>query len=154
MNSHVRRFAVVLVAGAAVLGCNGRQTIDTGSGAPGEVMAPVALAAQANTPISDLPVPVRMDLADGDSRSFAAAGVRWVDHIYRGRANKWAVGRFFKRQMPTAGWTLVADRMLQGKIFLNFTKANENCDVVISSLFWGRAQVQVGIYPTGKSGAP
>jgi hypothetical protein len=140
----------VAAAGLVLAGCNGRSTIDTGQGDNREVAAPSALMARANPPIPDLPVPIGFDLDAKKSRSVAAGGLRMVDHRYTGRVNKWVVGRFYKRQMPLAQWALHSDRMIQGTIFLDFSKGNESCFVVIGDAPLWSTSVMVQIYPTTK----
>ncbi len=87
--------------------------------------------AQARPPIPDLPVPIGFDMDETASRSFAAGGTRFVDHAYTGRADKYAVSRFYKRRMPVCRWVLVTDMFVQGKIILEFTKEHERCHISI-----------------------
>ena len=84
--------------------------------------APTELVAQSRPLIPDLPIPLGFEMAQNKSWSRAREGTRWVIHYYEGRADKWAVGRFFKRQMPANGWTQDSDRMKQGDIMLDFSK--------------------------------
>ena len=141
----------MLVVAAAVAGCNqyrGR-TIDTGRDGLSEVPRPNVLGAKPNPVISDLPVPVGFKMVEGKSRSMAVPGMRMVDHYYRGRANKWAVGKFYHRQMEASGWKQAADRMFQGILYMDFVKNNnsEFCGIVIRSASFGGTEIQVAIYP-------
>ncbi len=85
-------WAVLTVCLLAVIGCN------SGSDKPpvvgSELQAPKGLIAQVQPPLPDLPVPVGFKLEEGKSRSFEAAGPRYIDHTYKGRADKFAVKRF------------------------------------------------------------
>lgn len=140
---------------AALCGCNGNNTIDTGAGAPREVEAPSELVAQSRPAIPDIPVPLGFEMYQDNSRSFAAAGLRWVIHSYKGRADKWAVGRFYKRQMPINRWTLETDRMIQGTIYLDFSKGTERCVVTIRDPGWPhRTEIRVEVYPVGRVEVP
>lgn len=145
----------------AVAGCNNRsQTIDSSSGAARQVHPLYELVAQSQPPISDMPVPLTFKLDEGKSRNFAAAGARYVDHVYKGGADKFAVARFYKRQMPVARWTLVTDMFVQGDIMLDFEKQTERCRIIITdgTLFsasyikaqlWTSGRIE---QPTGKTG--
>jgi len=101
-------------------------------------------------PIADLPVPIGFDLVEGKSRNFAAAGARYIDHMYSGRADKFAVGRFYKRQMPINRWALVTDMFVQGDMMLDFEKANERCRISIStSGFFGSTKIRMAVWTSG-----
>jgi len=130
--SMTRLAASILAAALLVVGCNNTQTVDRSSGAPRRVEASTLLIAQSRPPIPDLPIPVGFSLNEGKSRSFAAAGARYVDHVYDGSDNKFAVARFYKRQMPINRWTLVTDMFVQGDIMLDFEKELERCRIIIA----------------------
>lgn len=104
----------------------------TAGGAHREVSFPPELIAKARPPVPDLPVPIGFDIDEGGSRDFAAAGLRWVDHVYKGKADKFAVRRFYKRHMPIARWVLVTLRTVQGEITLDFEKETERCVITIT----------------------
>lgn len=125
---------LVLAAGMALAGgCNNgsRTVMDTG-GAPREVVATRTLVARAIPPIRDLPVPVGFKLDEGRSRNFRGGSARYVDHVYKGRVDKFAVARFYMRQMPIQRWTLVTDMFVQGEVMMDFKKESESCRVIIS----------------------
>jgi hypothetical protein len=132
--SHLRWLVIAVAAAATAGGCEPQQqTVDNSSGAP-RMVEPAGgpdLIAQSRPPISDLPMPVGYSLDEGKSRSFMAAGARYVDHIYRGRADKYQLVRFFKRQMPAGRWVLVEDVFVQGDWFLDFEKEGERCRITI-----------------------
>jgi len=123
--------AMVFLASVLVLGCTRTETIDSSSGAPRQMQAASDLVAQARPPIPDVPVPIGFELDQGKSRNFAAAGQRYVDHVYKGGSDKYAVARFFKRQMPVSRWTLVTDMFAQGNITLDFEKQAERCRITL-----------------------
>jgi len=114
----------MLAASAMLLGgCNDKpKAVDSSGGGYREVAAPTGLVAKAIPSIADVPEPIGFKLDERRSRYFAAAGARYVDHLYKGSADKWAVGRFYKRQMPVSRWVLVTDRFVQGGIILDFEK--------------------------------
>lgn len=104
------------------------------------------LAPMMRPPVPDLPVPAGFKLDEGGSRSFSAAGTRYVDHVYRGRADKYEVARFYRRHMPLCRWTMVTDMFVQGKIMLDFEKEGERCRIIIDAagtFSSGRIQAQI-----------
>jgi len=130
--SMMRLSILMLAAVFLAAGCNNTQTVDASTGAPRRVEASSLLIAQSRPPIPDLPMPVGFSLNQGKSRSFAAAGARYVDHVYDGSDNKFAVARFYKRQMPVNRWALVTDMFVQGDIMLDFEKEIERCRIIIA----------------------
>jgi len=142
-----------VLAGLVLLaGCNNQpNTVDTSGGAYREVSTPVQLVAQARPPILDLPVPIGFRLDETRSRNFAAAGARYVDHLYRGSGDKFAVARFYKRHMPISRWVLVTDMFVQGDIMLDFEKESERCRIIISQggLF-NNCTIKVQLWTTGR----
>jgi hypothetical protein len=113
------------------------------------------LVSMSRPPIADLPVPLGFDLAEGKSRNLAAAGARFVDHVYTGRADKFAVGRFYKRLMPINRWALVTDKFVQGEIQLDFEKDTERCQVTImDGGFFGSTAVKIAVMPSGRITTP
>ena len=148
--------AGLLVASAMLLGgCNKPQAVDSAGGGYREVSAPTGLVAKARPSIADVPEPIGFKLDERRSRYFAAAGARYVDHLYKGRADKWAVGRFYKRQMPISRWVRVTDRFVQGGIVLDFEKETERCviQIVKGSLFHP-TYIKVQLWTSGRIEGP
>ncbi len=132
---------VPLVVVLAAIGCdqhmrNFSAPVDGQSGSAPE------LRPAARTPIPDFPVPVGFSLDESQSRSFAAGGSRSVFHVYKGRANKFDVARFYRKQMAVNRWVLVTDRFVLGEVKMDFEKETERCDVIINS---GRSRSSVSI---------
>ncbi|HET6429084.1 MAG TPA: hypothetical protein VFJ30_11775 [Phycisphaerae bacterium] len=125
--------ALVLVLSACLCGCT-EQTSTVGAVDDNQQLLdlPAELAAQVRPPILDLPVPVGFRMDERRSRDFAAAGARYVDHVYKGRSDKFAVGRFYKRNMPRSRWVLVTDMFVQGDIMLDFEKQTERCRIIVA----------------------
>jgi len=146
---------LLVAVAVSAAGCNDRQTIDSSGGAPREVNPPLELVAQGRPPIADIPVPIGFKLDEGKSRNLAAAGLRWVIHLYKGGSNKYAVARFYRRQMPINRWTLVTDVFSQGALRLDFEKGNERCHVEVTdgSLFHP-TYIRVELWPTGPIPTP
>lgn len=154
--------AVLMMVGFVLVGCQSGGTIDTGSGAPREVASPSELIAQSRPPVPDVPLPIKFTFEDTKSRSYAVAGIRIIDHSYVDRswfnkADKWAVGRFYKRQMLVNRWTLESDQMVRGTICLQFNKDKEHCKITITdndSPVMSPTRVAVEVMPLGKVEVP
>lgn len=147
--------AAVLACGLFVVGCNNQQTVDASSGAPQQVEPVYELVAASRPPIPDLPIPVGCKLDEAKSRSFAAAGARYVDHVYNCDDGKFAVARFYKRQMPIHRWALVTDMFVQGDIMMDFEKDVERCRVIVTdgNLF-NPTIVKVQLWTSGRIQTP
>lgn len=103
---------------------------------------------QMRPPISDVPVPQDFDLVESKSRNYAVAGARFVDHVYKGRGDKFELKRFYERYMPMNRWVLSTFIFAQGRMVLDFDKTGERCRVTITdSEFWGTAEISVLIWP-------
>jgi len=155
----MRRMTIAGVCVAAAIGliagCNKEpQQIDVSSGAPRQIRPVSELVAGAAW-IADLPVPVGFKLDQGKSRNYSAGGFRFVDHTYKGKADKLAVKRFYERQMPISRWMLTMSMFVRGEIRLDFEKETERCLIVISdgSLFHP-VRIQVRMYTSGQVATP
>lgn len=144
------------VAAALLLaGCSSNsspQTVDTSGGAYREVSAPAdELIAQRQAWIADVPVPMGFKLDESHSRNFAAGGARYVDHLYKGKADKFAVARFYKRQMPVVRWVLVTDMFVQGENIMDFEKDTERCRIVVTQGGWmNPTSIKVQLWTSGR----
>ncbi len=147
--------ALVLVALAGLPGCDAPRTSGqaqaAGSARPA---APIELVAQRRPPIPDLPVPIGFELAQKESRSIATGGTRWVVHYYTGRADKWAVGRFYRREMPIHGWVQETERMIQGKLYLDFRKDRERSVIQVTDGRWSGTEIRMETFPVGTVEVP
>jgi hypothetical protein len=152
------RWAGCLTAASVLClaGCNGGpQQVDATGGAYKEVASSTELIAQARPPIPDLPVPIGFHLDENRSRNLSAAGFRWVDHVYKGGADKFSVARFYRRQMPINRWVLMTDQFMQGDIILEFDKGTQRCRVIASDGSWlHRCRVKVQLFPKGRVQGP
>jgi hypothetical protein len=147
--------AALLATGLLVWACGcdvSQQSRAAGSNRPEPVPE---LVGQARPPVADLPVPLGFKLDQGRSRSFATGGVRWVDHVYKGSADKFAVARFYKRNMPISKWELMTDMFVQGKIILTFEKPGEASRVEIrdGDLFHS-TYIETALWTKGQMAAP
>jgi hypothetical protein len=91
------------------------------------------LKPQAKPVIADVPWPEGFSYDDSRSRSFTAAGTRYIDHLYKGRQDKYEALLFYKRYMPANQWTQVREANLQGDVLLDFDKGNERCSITITN---------------------
>ncbi len=141
--------AVVTVAAVAAVmaGCNQTSRLQP----VGDQGQRLELVAQTRPPILDLPVPIGFSLDERRSRNFAGAVARYVDHLYKGRADKFAVGRFYKRNMPISRWVLVTEIGIQGDITLDFEKRTERCRIIVSKGDWlNTVHVKAQLWTTGR----
>jgi len=77
-----------------------------------------------------------------------------VDHSYLGASSRYAVSRFYRRQMPVNRWELVSDRFRQGTVYLDFRRDTETCRIVIGDGTWLKGtRIQATILPSGQSPA-
>lgn len=119
--------------------------------------APVAgnasLVSSAHPYEPGIPVPVGFRLVDQASEDFSSGPVRYVRHRYLGRADKYAVREFYRKQMPLVRWTAISDSNVNGRITMRFQRQDESCTVTIedeTSGFARRVAVQVMIAPSAR----
>ena len=146
-------FSMLLLAlSAALAGCGGSSTsIGAPTDGPSAVGPIPELVAMRRPPIEDLPVPIGFYLDENKSRNFSAAGARYIDHAFKGRSDKFAVGRFYKQQMPISRWTLVTDMFVQGDIVLDFEKDTERCRITVSEGGpFGSTRVKIAVWTSGR----
>ncbi len=140
---------------SALSGCVNAQYAPAPAGASGgEGSIPAGgpeLVAMTHPPIPDLPVPTGFRLDESRSRNFRGGSARYVDHLYKGSSDKFAVGRFYMRQMPIQRWTLTADRFVQGDVIMDFQKESENCQIMVvdGGPFRG-SEIRVMLWTSGR----
>ncbi|MBS3733711.1 MAG: hypothetical protein KGY99_02180 [Phycisphaerae bacterium] len=153
----LRRYAMIVLAAGCVVpaGCgwfdgdSGGGSVTTGGqDAPAPATGAATPAPQLQPPIGDAPVPMDFKLEESQSRNYAVAGTRFVDHVYRGRGDKFTLKRFYERYMPVNRWVKSTSIFAQGRVMLDFEKPGERCRVTITdSEFWGTAEISVLIWP-------
>ena len=129
----------VLGAVIVILACGcGRntRTIDTAGGAPREVSWSPGLVAMSSPYVPDIPVPLDFKQIEKKSINFGTGTARYVHHVYKGKANKWEVRRFYEKQMPINRWSLVTYMSAEGEIRLDYEKQNERCRITIGDGSW------------------
>ncbi|HUS47719.1 MAG TPA: hypothetical protein VNA25_21450 [Phycisphaerae bacterium] len=153
MNRTFSLGVLLAVVFGLIAGCNETKTATTGPAGPVE-----ELQAQVRPPLSDVPMPVKFKYKDNKSRSFDVPGIRFVDHVYTGPSEKFAVARFFRNQMPLSGWSRKTETQVQGIVKQEFDKDGETCRITLSDHgLFGGTKVQVEVYPSGRapgSGGP
>ncbi len=134
-----------------IVGCNGgSQIIDTSGGAPREVGSYPGLIAVSKPYVPDVPVPLDFKQVEKKSIDFGAGSARYVHHVYKGKADKWDVRRFYEKQMPINRWSLVTYMNAGGEISLDYEKGNERCRVVVTDGDWlYRCRVIVRLWTSG-----
>ena len=123
-----RHWILMMLAGAAVIvvaGCDNGEPGLSESGNSG------ILVSDQTQRIPDVPIPVDFKLVEERSRHFAAGDTRFIDHLYKGTADKFVTASFYRQRMPNVRWKLVTDRFVQGTVFLAFRKGTEECSISI-----------------------
>ena len=98
----------------------------------------------------DVPLPAGLELVDQSSEDWSGGSIRYLRHRYRGRADKHAVRRFYREQMPLVRWTAVGDGCVSGRITMRFEKGRESCTLTIEDEVVGlsrRVAVEMIIAP-------
>jgi len=127
--------AIALSNLCVLAGCGGNGEVASDeSGEPGPVLQ--ELAARPDPPILDLPVPMGFKLDEGASRSADSGVARFVDHIYKGRAGKFAIARFYKKSLLPSKWMLIMETFSVGELKLEFERPGERLFVFITNGGW------------------
>ncbi len=136
---------------AGMLGCNGLSGRGSASGGMGTAGSPTSLARTVRPIIADIPVPSGFRLDEGSSRDVSAAGQRWIDHVYTGSADKFAVREFYLNEMSKYRWILVTKSFIQGQVTLDYRKDAETCRVIVAdtSGLFERVAIKVFILTSG-----
>ena len=132
------RIAMCMTA-ALVFGLAGCDSPSDSAGRTGAASQPPPLAAlkpMDRPPVPDVPIPRSFKLDVGRSRNYDTGVARFVDHLYKGRKDKWDVFRFYRDQMPVSRWTYVNNAFVQGRHTLEFDKGSERCVVTIRKGSW------------------
>jgi hypothetical protein len=126
------RTAVWAAVGLSVglTGCD-NQSDSYARTAPNQPAVSPGLLPKASPPIPDVPVPVGFKLDMKHSRDDDTGVARFVDHLYKGRTDRWKVLEFYREQMPVSRWTRVHDGLAQGRHTLEFEKGSERCVVTL-----------------------
>lgn len=106
------------------------------------------LQARPHSAVPDVPLPGGFSLVEKQSRSRSRGNWRTVDYLYKGSVNKFAVIRFYEKQMPASGWQLMDKRFVQGRATLNYIKDNEICVLSVYEAGY-QTCVHVDISPRG-----
>ncbi len=123
---------IILMAASLTVsaGCNNNKSV-TASDDPYDLGTQLILP-DPNPKIPDVPLPMGFELVEKRSRHFSAGDSRYIDHVYKGDADKFSVARFYRRYMPNTRWEIVTDRFLQGTLTLVFHKGPEECTISIT----------------------
>ena len=134
---------VVPAALLLVMGCTGPRA---GSGTE-------PLTASPRPYESDIPLPTGFRLVDRSSEDWSGGRLRYLRHRYVGRADKYAVRRFYREQMPLVRWTPKGDGNVNGHVTLWFSRDAESCSITIEddrTSFSRRVAVEVIITPSAQ----
>ncbi len=150
MNGRTRMGLLLAALACAAVGCTPSSSSNNSGGSSAAPSASPDLPALANPTVPDVPVPAGFKWDQSKSQNSATPGVRVISHIYKGSSEKFAVARFYRKQMPISGWALRADTFDQGIVTLGFEKEAESCRVILSdSGIFGGTEILVRLYPNG-----
>jgi hypothetical protein len=143
-----------LIACAAVTatGCNPQTTGNETEDGTGRNRDPQVLVAKNRPPIPDLPVPLGFEIDERRSHHLTTGPFRQVNHVYTGDADRFAVTRFYRTQMPINGWSPVRESFAQGAVSMDFDKGDERCNIMImEGQGWGNpVEIRVWLSFSGK----
>ena len=138
---------------ASLTACQDSNRIAVDPNAPGAPGAVVGLLPAAPPPISDVPVPAGFKLQESISRSYSSAGSRYIDHTYKGDADKVDVTAFYRKYMPGKNWTFRGSQMIRGTIHLRYEHPTEFCDVSITgsnNIFGPTSTININLQTVGR----
>lgn len=145
---------IVVCLGLQLAGCNGKTSTAPNTPAP-QALPLMDLPRQSNPPVADLPIPVGFKEDESQNRLLHTGMGRFVDHLYKGGADRYAVVRFFKREMPVSRWTEVTYMQTQGEHALDFEKGTERCRIRIFKGSWFHpTYIEVRVWAVGRIEPP
>jgi hypothetical protein len=148
MNGKLGLAMALAAAACLAAGCPG-----PGSAGNGALVDATELAAQARPPIPDVPMPVGFRYIEDRSYSWAGPGVRTIIHVYHGPKDKFAVARFFWKQMPLAGWQKMDESDGWSVKTMRFAKDTETCHITLQDgPMFVKTEVRVQVVPGGRAG--
>ena len=120
-----------------------------GCSAPHAKPQGAALAPSPQPYDADIPVPEGFRLVENSCEDWAAGPIRYLRHRYRGRADKLAVRRFYRDQMPLVRWAAAGDGGVHGRYTMRFERGTESCTITIDEAHgpFGRVTVDVLVTP-------
>jgi hypothetical protein len=144
---------LLLLATLTLTACEDSNRIAVNPNDPGAPASVVGLLPSARPPIDDVPVPAGFKLYESVSRSYSSAGSRYIDHTYKGDADKTDVAQFYRKYMPAKGWTFRGSQMVRGVIHLRYERPTEFCDVSIdgsNNIFGPTASININLQTVGR----
>jgi hypothetical protein len=101
--------------------------------------------------LEEVPVPSGFELVGERSLDHESGGRRMARHEYRGRAHPLAVRKFYREQMPNAGWDCVSDQNFNEVTTIRFEKKHESCTVQIQPGSLGQTVIHVEVVPFNRT---
>jgi len=95
--------------------------------APSSPLRPIT-----DPPLADVPVPVGFRLQERSCEDWSSGAIRYVRHRYLGKADKNAVRKFYREQMPLLRWSAVSEGQVAGRHTLRFKRPKESCTITVS----------------------
>jgi hypothetical protein len=133
----------------AALALAGLMVLSLGCG--GETERPAASAPSINPRLPDVPVPAGFKFKGDQSSDRVVGGFRAVEHVYEGDSPLRQIAEFYRRQMPTHGWTQKEETFSGGRQRFMFTKGGDTCNISIWD-DWG-TKVMIKVLTLGTKSA-
>lgn len=103
-----------------------------GCSAAGPIAPSGPLRPMPDPPLADVPVPVGFRLQERSCEDWSSGAIRYVRHRYLGKADKYAVRKFYREQMPLLRWSAVSEGQVSGRHTLRFKRPKESCTITVS----------------------
>ena len=88
----------------------------------------VRLIASSRAYERDIPLPTGFKIVEPLMEDYSTGqGRTYLRHTYAGSADKFAVRRFYREQMPLLRWVKMSDGAIKGDFSMRFAKGNEVC---------------------------
>ena len=148
------------VVGLVVAGCGlAVAMLSGGCEAPEKGKDRVVRLIASNRPYeADIPLPTGFAMVEKAMEDHSTGQTRtYLRHVYSGRADKFAVRRFYREQMPLARWAKVSDSAIKGEFTMRFAKGNEVCVINIAdegNVFANKTSVQVKVAQEQRGATP
>ncbi|MCK4659769.1 MAG: hypothetical protein KAV82_09640 [Phycisphaerae bacterium] len=150
--THVVRLVAGSVFLASALLVSGCETPGTGK------EQAIRLIANSRPYEKDIPLPAGFTIVEQAMEDHSTGQSRtYLRHLYSGRADKFAVRRFYREQMPLLRWSKMSDSAIKGEFTMRFAKGSEVCVINIhgeDSVLGKKASVQVMVAQEQRGATP
>lgn len=90
------------------------------------------LVASSGSPVPDVPMPIGFVAVVSRSSSQVIGQVRFVDHLYQGRASAADTVGYYRQQIRQHNWQPISEQTQQGVTVIRLNKGRENLEISVS----------------------